>query len=138
MRYTCATAFSAAEVWTFTVVPSSAPVARRTKNLRRTAVPLTLVPSDVQPLGAVLVASPSLAKMPMSRSPGSTVAGSATACAAASLANEDAVTERTTGNEIGGGGGGAAAVVKLQVASAASGLPAVSVTPVAPPLIVAT
>src|SRR5688572_10512631 len=138
MRYTCATAFSATEVWTFTVVPSSSPLARRTKNLSRTAVPLTLVPSEVQPLGALLVAAPSLAKTPMSRSPGSTVAGSATACAVVSVANDDAVTERTTGDEIGGGGGGGAAVVKLQVASAASGLPAVSVTPVAPPLTVAT
>src|SRR5688572_839121 len=36
------------------------------------------------------------------------------------------------------GGGEAAAVVNVQVVSAASGLPAVSVTPEAPPLIVAT
>jgi hypothetical protein len=33
--------------------------------------------------------------------------------------------------------GGAACVVNVQVASAASGLPATSVTPLAPPLIVA-
>src|SRR5687767_8048567 len=65
-----------------------------------------LVPSEVQPLGGLMVAPPSLAKMQIKRSPGSTVAGSATACAVVSVANDDGVIDRTTGNAPDGGGGG--------------------------------
>src|SRR3990170_5128295 len=60
----------------------------------------------VHPAGVVTLVLPSLAKMPMSRSLGSTVAGMATAWAVVSLANEDGVTESTTGNSPGGGGVG--------------------------------
>src|SRR5688572_19164203 len=81
-----------------------------------------------------MVAPPSLAKMQINRSPGSTVAGSATAWAVISVADDDGVIDRTVGNVLGAG----AAVVKVQVASAASGLPAASFTPASPLLIVAT